>query len=125
MSSKVTNYVIPDKELTTITTNYGSLASGATLPCKEMFPDEFKNLGINPRNPDNNDYWGYVLTRPNINDLVFGFVYFDKTENKTNEDIYVVDTKSKNLKYYSRGSYEKLNPDYKNTHKEAKDCLKP
>lgn len=108
-------------------TNYGTIASGATLPRPGVYPSEFPLIGPERRNPIRNEYYGMVITKPpNYPDkLVFGFSYFDKEDKHTDEDIYALDLSSRDLEYFSRGSYEKKNPLYAGTHKGIKDYLLP
>ncbi len=107
---------------------YGSMASGATLVHQKMYyPTDFTALGINQRNSSYNDFWGTLVTKPSDHILVFGFVYLDRKENppQENEDIYVLEFAKRNIKYFPRGKYERENPLYEGTHKGLKDFLRP
>ncbi len=117
-------WAIPPKELSIMHMSY-AFTSGATLVHPAYFPREFTTIGINPRNTANNDFWGSIVTKPTNNKLVFGFVYWDKKEQRENEDIYVADLSKKIIDFYSRGRYERINPLYAGTHKGLKDFLKP
>lgn len=112
-------------QLTNLIKSYTTMSSGATLVNPKYYPVEFQDVGINPRNPKHNDFWGTIVTKPNDSELVFGFVYFDKDEKKENEDIYSLNFIKKEITTFMKGSYERLNHSYKGTHKGLKDFLNP
>lgn len=115
---------IPSNTLQTMKLSY-TLASGATLVHPKYYPNELTSLGINPRDPASNDFWGTIVTKPDNDQLVFGLVYLDKKENLPNEDIYSVSFSKASVSYFPRGSYEAQNPNYAGTHKGLKDFLRP
>lgn len=116
---------ISNPQLIDLTKPYITMVSGATLVHPKYYPVEFQTIGINPRDQKNNDFWGTIITKPNDDELVFGFVYFDKKEKKENEDLYSLNFIKKELISFMRGSYERLNPVYRGTHKGLKDFLNP
>ncbi|MBI5122802.1 hypothetical protein HZA75_02995 [Candidatus Roizmanbacteria bacterium] len=115
---------VPDSILNSFLS--ATLASGATLVHPQYFyPTEFNSLGINKRDPQRNNFWGTIVTRPSKDEVVFGFVYLDHKDNEVDEDLYVLNTRKKLLQYYPKGKYEEENPLYKGTHKGLKDFLRP
>jgi fructose-bisphosphate aldolase class 1 len=119
------NWKVNNDTLNSIISNYGLIASGATLSLPHTFPKEFESIGVHKRDDKRNDYYGMTITNPpnRTNNLVFGFSYLDNADNQTDEDIYVLDTMSKMLNYYPKGKYEKENPLYLLTHKGDKTAL--
>src|SRR4051812_37555347 len=97
------------------------VAVGATAAYPGMFPE---GLGISPRSWPRNQYLGLVETRPEPTKYVLGFNDRDTADDGDNEDMYIIDVTTGELKPYMRGSFEGEHPEYAGHHRAKKDYLR-
>lgn len=99
--------------------SYTALAVGATHAIPSEYPVFFAwtlPRPIRPRHVEGYEYLGYTVTRPDAGSVVFGLSYRERDAGRHKEDLFRVDALTGEVGQFERGSFEAVDPRYKNTH---------
>jgi hypothetical protein len=91
---------------------------GATNAYPSSWPSELSSAGINPR--AGHDFVEATYTRPEPFKVAIGLRWDDPSQPVRDEDVHVLDLQGLTVKSYFRGSWEHVDPRYRNTHHEPK-----
>jgi hypothetical protein len=107
------------RELLDLLGSYTSLAVGATAAVASEYPVIFDSVlprPIRPRHVEGYEYLGYTVTRPDAGSVVLGLSYREREAGRHKEDLFRVDALTGEVGQFERGSFEAVDPRYKNTH---------